>query len=73
MSTTHPTSEQSSGLRQENDVKKARALKRILDEKKLRDEKEKEIRSQVCAWIVHVLVALSHGHHDHLVPAPLCR
>ena len=32
-------------------MKKARALKKILDEKKLREEKEREICSQVCAWI----------------------
>ena len=31
-------------------MKKARALSKILDEKKGREEKEKEIRSQVCAW-----------------------
>ncbi len=34
-------------LRQENDVKKARALKKVLDEKRLREDKENEIRSQV--------------------------
>lgn len=34
--------------RQENDVKKARALKKVLDEKRLREDKEREIQSQVC-------------------------
>lgn len=34
-------------VRQENDVKKARALKKVLDEKRLREDKENEIRSQV--------------------------
>ena len=34
--------------RQENDVKKAWALKKVLDEKRLREDKEKEIQSQVC-------------------------